>query len=71
MTSSIERRRTELTNLRNSNPAQIIALYRGAYSLPVDGQLPYGISFTSMIEAILANEQAAADGSQAAPSIAK
>jgi hypothetical protein len=57
VTTSYEGRRAELQALLRTNPAQIIAHFRGVSGLSTDGQLPYGVSFATMIEAILAFEQ--------------
>jgi hypothetical protein len=57
MTSSSERRLSELQELRTTDPAQIVAIYKDVAGIPLDGQLPYGISFASMIDAIVAFEE--------------
>jgi len=53
-----EDRAHELRSLRQSNPQRIIALYRAATGKDELGQLPAGVGFTSMIEAIIAHEVA-------------
>ena len=52
-----ERRESELRDMRASDPARIVALYRGITNTQPDGQLPYGISFDAMIAAIVAFEE--------------
>jgi hypothetical protein len=46
----------ELQALRHTNPHKIIALYRAATGLPELGQLPSGIGFSGMIDAIIEHE---------------
>ena len=53
-----EDRAHELRELRLTNPSRIIALYRAATGKDELGQLPSGVGFTSMIDAILAHEEA-------------
>lgn len=47
--------------MRATDPAQIIAIYQGIVGLQPDRQLPYGVSFTAMIEAILDYEEREGD----------
>jgi hypothetical protein len=56
-----EDRAHELRQLRQSNPQRIIALYRAATGTPELGQLPAGIGFTSMIDAIVEHEVSAGE----------
>jgi hypothetical protein len=56
-----EDRAHELRQLRQSNPQRIIALYRAATGTPELGQLPAGVGFTSMIDAIVEHEVATGD----------
>jgi hypothetical protein len=57
MGSQSDRRRAELDQLRQSDPAQIIAIFKGISGISPDGQLPYGVSFDAMISAIVAFEE--------------
>ena len=49
-------RRAELVELRSADPVKLLALYRGLKGLGVDSRLPPGVSFTSMIDALLDEE---------------
>jgi len=51
-----EDRRRELNVLRQKNPQRLIATYRSATNTPRQDQLPRGLGFTGMIEAILEHE---------------
>ena len=51
-----ENRTHELRQLRNSDPQRIIALYRAATGNDELEQLPTGVSFASMIDAIVERE---------------
>src|SRR5262245_36817121 len=51
-----EVRRQELNVLRQKNPQRLIATYRSATNTPEQGQLPRGMGFTGMIDAILDHE---------------
>jgi len=51
-----EDRAHELRQLRQTNPERIVALYRAATGTPDLGQLPAGVGFTSMIDAIVEHE---------------
>jgi hypothetical protein len=53
-----EDRRQELNVLRKKDPERLIATYRSATNTPERGQLPRGLGFTGMIEAILEHEVA-------------
>jgi hypothetical protein len=53
-----EDRRQELNVLRQKNPQRLIAIYRLATNTPEKGQLPRGLGFTGMIDAILEHEVA-------------
>lgn len=53
---AIERRTGELRALRSTDPAQIIDYYQRIAAVPPDGQLPPGVSFGEMIQAILVHE---------------
>lgn len=54
-----EDRAHELQTLKASNPRRIIALYRAITGKDELGQLPEGVGFTSMIDAIIEYEVAA------------
>jgi len=61
MTQSwMERRAADLHALQATDPAQIISIYRKTAGLSPSVQVPQGVSFYRMIEAILAYEAAAA-----------
>jgi len=61
MTQSwMERRAADLHVLQSTDPAQIISLYCKTAGLSPSVQVPQGVSFHRMIEAILAHEAAAA-----------
>jgi hypothetical protein len=65
----MERRAADLRALQATDPAQIISLYRKTAGLSPSIQVPQGVSFHRMIEAILAYEAAgAAPTSGAQPS---
>lgn len=49
-------RAQELRRLRHENPHQLIALYRAATGKDELGQLPAGMSFSSMIDTIVESE---------------
>ena len=51
-----EDRAHELRALRNSDPQRLIALYRAATGKDEFGQLPAGLSFASMVDAVLQHE---------------
>jgi len=51
-----EVRREELNVLRQKNPQRLIATYRSATNTPEQDQLPRGMGFSGMIEAILEHE---------------
>ncbi len=53
---AVEQRAAELRDLRTSDPAQIIDYYQRIAALAPDGQLPPGVSFGEMIQAILVHE---------------
>jgi len=55
---SREDRSEELRRIGKESPQRLIALYRDATGKDELGQLPAGLSFASMIEAILAHEMA-------------
>jgi hypothetical protein len=61
MASHTDRRRSELHVLRRVDPAQIIARYKGIRGISPDSQLPYGVSFVAMIDAIVAFEEQSAE----------
>ena len=46
----------ELRDLRASDPVKLLAMYRHLAGLGVDNQLPRGVSFMSMIDALLDDE---------------
>jgi hypothetical protein len=48
-----EQRRAQLRELRRSDPARLIALYRQASSLDDLTSLPPGVTFASMIETVI------------------
>ena len=48
-----ELRRAQLRELRQTDPARLIALYRRANSLDDLTSLPPGVTFASMIEAVI------------------
>jgi len=54
-----EERTQKLNALRQENPQRLIATYRQATNIPEKSQLPRGVGFTRMIEAILEHEFAA------------
>jgi len=45
--------RKRLWDLRRSDPAKLVAVYQGIANLRVDQALPPGVTFGSMIDAIL------------------
>jgi hypothetical protein len=51
-----EHRMDELMQIRTSDPMKLICMYRYLKGLGECNQLPYGVSFTSMIRAILDDE---------------
>lgn len=51
-----EERTQRLNELRQENPRRLIATYRHATNTPEQSQLPRGVGFTRMIEAILEHE---------------
>jgi hypothetical protein len=51
-----EMRAAELRELRQCDPIKLLAMYRNLVGLGVDSQLPQGVSFTAMIEALLDDE---------------
>jgi hypothetical protein len=51
-----DQRTEELYELRLNHPARLIGLYRTATDTPLLDNLPRGLGFTGMIEAILDNE---------------
>jgi hypothetical protein len=52
-----EWRERELQALKRSNPQRIVALYRGTTGTDELGQLPAGMGFTSVIDAIVMHEE--------------
>ena len=64
----MERRAADLRVLQATDPAQIISTYRKTAGLSPSVQVPQGVSFYRMIEAILAYEAAAAAPMAAAQS---
>ena len=62
-----EDRAHELRQLRQERPERLIALYRLTAGLPVVNQLPAGVSFASMIDAIIEHEAAAGKFGSDAP----
>ncbi len=53
-----EDRAQELRRLKQENPLRLIALYRQATGKDELGQLPLGVGFEAMIDAIVAYEVA-------------
>ena len=53
-----EARRSELHAFKSSRPERLIALYGDALGVDLHGQLPSGIGFGGMIEAIIEYELA-------------
>jgi hypothetical protein len=53
-----EDRAHELQSLKATNPRRIIALYRAITGKDELGQLPEGVGFTAMIDAIIEHEVA-------------
>ena len=51
-----ELRRLQLRGLRQTDPARLIATYRQVANLNEISTLPPGVTFASMIAAIIANE---------------
>jgi hypothetical protein len=51
-----DHRRRELHRLRESDPAQLIAMYRQLTALAEDRPLPLGSTFVSIVEAVLDDE---------------
>lgn len=51
-----EDRAHELRDLSHSDPLRLIALYRAATGKDEFGQLPAGLSFASMIDAVIEHE---------------
>ena len=51
-----EDRSQYLSTIRQTDPVQLIEIYRAATKTPPMDQLPRGLGFTGMIEAILASE---------------
>jgi hypothetical protein len=51
-----EERTQYLNQIRQTDPVQLIAIYRTATNTPLMDQLPRGLGFTGMIQAILENE---------------
>jgi hypothetical protein len=51
-----EERSRYLNTIRQTDPVQLIEIYRAATGTPPMDQLPRGLGFTGMIEAILASE---------------
>jgi len=57
-------RQRELNVLRQKNPKRLIAIYRSATNTPEQVQLPRGLGFTGMIEAILEHEVTARESNE-------
>ena len=51
-----DRRRGELHGLRDSDPSQLISIYRRAANLDNEDALPIGVTFVGIVEAILDHE---------------
>jgi hypothetical protein len=51
-----DRRRGELHGLRETDPAQLIAVYRRVAGLDEEQALPGGVTFVTIVEAILDHE---------------
>ena len=51
-----DRRRGELHGLRDSDPSQLMSMYRQVVALGDDQALPCGITFVGIVEAILDHE---------------
>jgi hypothetical protein len=56
MPTRSEQRRSDLNDLRSTNPNRIIELYNAIGGAHTDGQVPYGVAFVTMIDAIVAFE---------------
>ena len=52
-----ETRRADLRALRWTDPARLLALYRGAVKLDLYAAIPPGQTFPTMIEAIVDHEE--------------
>jgi len=57
-----QNRLLELQQMRQTDPARLIALYCGIGHVDEKGQLPYGISFSHMIDSILEREDRSHQG---------
>jgi len=53
-----DRRRGKLHGLRDTDPAQLIAMYRRIAKVDDDLPLPAGVNFVSIVEMILDHETA-------------
>ena len=59
MTSWRDNRRIELREIRKNDPVGLLAMYRRAMNLDGSQAIPVGQTFSTMIEAILDQEETA------------